>query len=93
MTGDQHVVPVEKRYPPGHDDREAVAEAVLDTIDRLTTTILAEEVAFHTEFSPNKTGQILTAIHEAPGDEPFVVERVVKRQAANRYYIDVEVDR
>jgi hypothetical protein len=83
---------VEERYPPTDPDREAVAEAVLDTIDRFVTTIIAEEVAVHTEFTPSKTGQILTAMHEAPGDEPFTVSRVVERQAANRYYIDVEVD-
>ena len=84
---------VEERYPPDDPDREAVVDAVLHTIDRFTTTIIAEEAAVYTEFSPSKTGQILTAMHEAPGDEPFSVERVVERQAANRYYIDAEVER
>lgn len=92
MTNDQHVVPVENRYPPGHDDRETVAGEVLPLIDRFTTTIIAAEVAARTPFTANKCGQILTAIHRTPDGEPFTIRRINQRQAANRYYIDVEVE-
>lgn len=79
-------VPVAEQYPPGNDDREAVATAILNLLGPTRATFTARDVADRTPFCVTKCGQILLAMARASdASDRILIEQLTERQAGNRY--------